>query len=125
MSNTTLVLNFIAAWEARDVETIMACFAEGALYHNIPMPKLTGHAQIRGFIGPFVGQMKEVAWEVLHVAENAAGTVLTERIDRFVMHNGTEICIEVMGTFELKDGKITAWRDYFDLKSFMDQKIYP
>jgi limonene-1,2-epoxide hydrolase len=24
-----------------------------------------------------------------------------------------------MGTFELRDGRIAAWRDYFDLQSFM------
>jgi limonene-1,2-epoxide hydrolase len=24
----------------------------------------------------------------------------------------------VMGTFEVSDGKITAWRDYFDLNQF-------
>jgi limonene-1,2-epoxide hydrolase len=26
-----------------------------------------------------------------------------------------------MGTFEVRDGKIAAWRDYFDMKQFMDQ----
>jgi limonene-1,2-epoxide hydrolase len=26
-----------------------------------------------------------------------------------------------MGTFEVQDGKIAAWRDYFDLKQFTDQ----
>jgi limonene-1,2-epoxide hydrolase len=27
----------------------------------------------------------------------------------------------VMGTFEVRDGKIAAWRDYFDMNQFMDQ----
>jgi limonene-1,2-epoxide hydrolase len=26
-----------------------------------------------------------------------------------------------MGTFELRDGKIAAWRDYFDLNQYMSQ----
>ena len=26
-----------------------------------------------------------------------------------------------MGTFELVDGKIAAWRDYFDLNQYMQQ----
>jgi limonene-1,2-epoxide hydrolase len=26
-----------------------------------------------------------------------------------------------MGTFEVDDGKITAWRDYFDMNQFMSQ----
>jgi len=27
----------------------------------------------------------------------------------------------VMGTFEVRDGKIAAWRDYFDLNTYMSQ----
>ena len=122
MSNTEIVSSFIASWEARDVDAIMSFFADGAIYHNMPLPKLTGHEQIRAFIAPFVGQADKVAWEVLNSAENAAGAVLTERVDRFVMKNGKEICIEVMGIFELVDGKIASWRDYFDLKTFRDQQ---
>ena len=26
-----------------------------------------------------------------------------------------------MGTFEIEDGKIKAWRDYFDLNTYMSQ----
>ena len=34
---------------------------------------------------------------------------------------GTTIELPVMGTFEVRDGKIAAWRDYFDLNQFMSQ----
>lgn len=123
MTNTEIVNNFISSWEARDVDAIMAFFSESAIYHNIPMPKLTGHQQILGFIAPFIANTEKVFWEVLHSAENAAGSVLTERLDHFVLKTGQQISIPVMGTFEVVDGKITAWRDYFDLKTFMDQKM--
>jgi limonene-1,2-epoxide hydrolase len=46
--------------------------------------------------------------------------VLTERTDVFVLPNVT-IELPVMGTFEVRDGKIAAWRDYFDLNQFMSQ----
>jgi limonene-1,2-epoxide hydrolase len=46
--------------------------------------------------------------------------VLTERVDVFVLPNG-KVELPVMGTFEVRDGKIAAWRDYFDMKQFMDQ----
>ena len=47
--------------------------------------------------------------------------MLTERIDRFVL-NGKSIALPVMGSFELTpDGKIKAWRDYFDMQQFMSQ----
>ena len=47
--------------------------------------------------------------------------VLTERIDSFFFPGNT-IALPVMGTFEVNDdGKITAWRDYFDMNQFMSQ----
>ena len=47
--------------------------------------------------------------------------MLTERIHRFTM-NGKRVEIPVMGTFEVTpDGKISAWRDYFDMQQFTSQ----
>ena len=40
-----------------------------------------------------------------------------ERVDRFLM-NGRWVELKVMGAFELRDGKISAWRDYFDMGQF-------
>ena len=40
--------------------------------------------------------------------------VLTERVDHLVNADGTERAIRLMGIFEVEDGHIIAWRDYFD-----------
>ena len=40
--------------------------------------------------------------------------VLTERVDTFTI-GGAVAPLPVMGTFEIRDGKICAWRDYFDM----------
>jgi len=51
--------------------------------------------------------------ETLHLAVRD-DVVLTERVDTFTM--GAKVAtLPVMGTFEVRDGKISAWRDYFDL----------
>jgi limonene-1,2-epoxide hydrolase len=51
----------------------------------------------------------------------AGHAVLTERVDRLQVQ-GKPVEIKVMGTFELNEaGKITAWRDYFDLGQLMSQ----
>jgi limonene-1,2-epoxide hydrolase len=60
-----------------------------------------------------------VEFEVLAIAADG-GTVLTERVDTFFLPD-REIALPVMGTFEVADGRITAWRDYFDLNQFMSQ----
>ena len=46
--------------------------------------------------------------------------MLTERLDRFEI-GGKWIELPVMGSFDLRDGKIENWRDYFDMKQFTDQ----
>jgi limonene-1,2-epoxide hydrolase len=60
------------------------------------------------------------SWDVVLRVDTIVGdqnAVLTERTEHFEHKAGTKPTFDlpVMGTFELKDGKITAWRDYFDL----------
>ncbi len=61
-----------------------------------------------------------VDWVVLSIAENG-NKVLTERIDKFDMPGGKRVELPVMGTFVITGGKISLWRDYFDLASFTSQ----
>ena len=118
MTNTDRVLSFIDAWNRMDWEAIGDAFAEDVVYHNIPMQKLEGKATAMAFITGM--QPEGVNWEVIAIAENG-DSVLTERVDNFVMAGGKELSLPVMGTFEIEDGKIKAWRDYFDLATFTSQ----
>ena len=43
--------------------------------------------------------------------------VFTERVDRFTM-GGRKIDLPVAGVFEIRNGKIAAWRDYFDMATW-------
>ena len=116
---TAVVLELIEGFNTRDLDRVIACFTEDADYHNIPMEKVTGVAAIRGVLEGFVGSSSAVQWDLLNIAEGD-GVVLTERVDKFEM-NGTWIALPVMGTFEISGGKISAWRDYFDLNDFQTQ----
>jgi limonene-1,2-epoxide hydrolase len=62
----------------------------------------------------------KVDWTVLHLVEGTNGVVLTERVDRFMI-KGKWVALPVMGTFEVVNGKIRAWRDYFDMNQFQSQ----
>lgn len=114
-----VVREFCTAWERRDPDELLGFLAEDAVYHNIPMDPARGHEAIRGVFDLFLPGSDEIAFEILHIASTGE-VVLTERVDRFVMGDRT-IDLPVMGTFEVRDGKITAWRDYFDLQQFMSQ----
>lgn len=118
-SDGDTVRAFVAAFNARDVDAVMAFFADDAIYHNMPGEPLQGKEAIRRAIESFVAPASEIAWEILHLSERD-GVVLTERVDRFVL-GGKKIALPVMGAFELEDGKITAWRDYFDMATWQRQ----
>jgi limonene-1,2-epoxide hydrolase len=118
--NAALVRDFIAAWGRADLDAIMAYFAEDCVYHNMPLDPVRGPEAIRGVIQGFAGMASEIDWITHHLAESDAGVVLTERTDRFHIA-GRWIELPVMGAFEIRDGKISAWRDYFDLAQFQRQ----
>lgn len=117
---TDTVLAMIEGWNNKDIDAILACFASDAIYHNMPMEPVHGTAAIRESLNGFLASASEVQWDVLHIAENASGVVLNERVDKFKIA-GQWLEVPVMGTFEVNNGVITAWRDYFDLAGFEKQ----
>jgi limonene-1,2-epoxide hydrolase len=120
-TNSEIVLEFCKLWAARDIDRIMDYFTEDALYVNIPIdPPNQGKEQIRATIDGFTAMASEIEFIVHHQAENADGRVLNERTDRFLMGDKW-VELRVMGVFELADGKISGWRDYFDMSQFASQ----
>lgn len=120
--NTDLIDRFVAAWKRLNVNEIMGFFSEDAVYTNIPIdPPNEGKEAIRKTIEGFVGMATAIEFVVHHTAENpAAGLVMNERTDRFRVGDRW-VEARVMGVFEIRDGKISAWRDYFDLAEFTSQ----
>ncbi len=111
-----IVKEFCAAWGRRDVEEILAFFTDDAVYHNIPMAPVEGHEAIRNVLLMFVPPSESIEFEILRMA-TSGDVVFTERIDHFSM-GGTVIALPVAGVFEIRDGLIAAWRDYFDMAMF-------
>ena len=87
-AHTDRVLEFIGAWNRRDLDGLLGFFAPDALYHNIPMEPLRGVEAIRKGLEGFVGMASEIDWEVVHIAESPDGVVLTERVDKFRVGDG-------------------------------------
>jgi limonene-1,2-epoxide hydrolase len=114
-----IVRRFCAVWSNVDPDKIAEFFTDDAVYHNIPMDPLTGRDTIKSFIAGFAGGAEQIDFRVRNIVASG-DVVLTERVDVFVMPSG-KVELPVMGTFEVRDGKIAAWRDYFDMKQFMDQ----
>jgi limonene-1,2-epoxide hydrolase len=117
--NQQLVEAFCDAWKQRDVDAILGYFAPNAVYHNIPVEPAVGLEAIRAVIEMFVPPADEIEFVVHHIG-GEGDVVFTERTDRFVI-NGKTVELPVAGVFEVRDGKIAAWRDYFDLQTWLNQ----
>lgn len=120
MTNSDLVRAFIDAFNRKDIDAVSAFFADDAVYHNMPVAPIVGRTAIRENIAGYTRPAAQIEWLLYAIAESANGSVLTERLDRFLMQ-GKWVELPVMGTFEFEGGKISAWRDYFDMNQFTSQ----
>jgi len=120
MNVEKIIRDFCNAVPRRSSAELTGFFAPDAIYHNIPVAPVQGREAIQATLAQFVDISSDAEFEILALAVSG-NKVLTERVDRFTI-NGKRIEIAVMGTFEVgADGKITAWRDYFDMQQFMAQ----
>jgi len=116
-----VVRRFCAAW-SDDVGAaeLAAFFTDDAVYHNIPLAPVTGRKAIANnfasFIRPGAPGIESLHLRLINIAANGP-VVMTERVDVFKLP-GKSFELQVMGTFEVRDGKINAWRDYFDMNQF-------
>lgn len=111
---------FVDAFNERDVDKVMTFFVdEDPVYHNMPGPPVKGTDAVRNLINMFVSSADSLDWEILHIAQTG-DTVLAERIDRFVI-KGKDVALPCLGAFDMKDGKIAEWRDYFDMATWTRQ----
>jgi limonene-1,2-epoxide hydrolase len=121
MSNSDVITDFCMVWAEKDLDKIMGFFTDDAVYHNIPIdPANVGKEQIRAVIESFTTAPESIEFTVHHQAETPDGIVMNERTDSFKIGD-TTIQLRVMGTFELSGGKISAWRDYFDMQQYLSQ----
>jgi len=118
MDADKVVRDFCDAWGRGDVESIMAAFTDDAVYHNIPMEPPVGKEAIRGFLDGFLGVVASSVHFEIRNQLVAGNLVMNERVDTLTMESG-EVPLPVCGVFELSDdGRIKAWRDYFDMVVF-------
>jgi limonene-1,2-epoxide hydrolase len=115
-----IVREFMDAWgdgsqREPDVEKIVSMLSEDIVWQLwIPGgPTLRGRDAIRADIDRQLGFATFMRCGPVHVASGDR-VVFTERTDQF-QSNGTTIDHHLVAVFEVDDdGKIAAWREYFD-----------
>jgi len=117
--NEKLVTDFCRAWSKLNTDEVLSYLTDDCFYHNIPMEPMVGKAAVRKFVEPFLKDAQSANFAIKHTT-SAGNVVMNERVDTFVM-GPKKIELPVAGVFEIRNGKIAAWRDYFDLASFQKQ----
>ena len=127
-SSGDIVSAFIRAYVRRDAAAAVELVTDDFVFEHVPMPESTvvrGKEQLRERVGGALAAAERVEWEILNQVDGG-DVVMNERLDVFHFPAGTfartRTSTRVVGVFELRDGKIAAWRDYYDLKTgWLDQ----
>ena len=111
VANTRTVEDFLNALQNADYETADAALDDNLVYENVGLPTIHGRARAMKLFRRLDGR---ASFEVkIHriAADGAAG--LTERSDALIF-GPLRLQFWVCGVFEVHNGRITLWRDYFD-----------
>ena len=119
MTSLEVVHAFMAAAEKRDYDAAMELLTDDIEYQNMPLPPVHGKAAVRETLEALLALCTDSEW-VVHRELAAGDLVMNERTDRFEM-GGKWVDLPVAGVFELRDGRIALWRDYFDLPTIMNE----
>jgi limonene-1,2-epoxide hydrolase len=109
----------IPAWSSGDATALARFFSEDAEYRNGPLPPVRGRDAIITSLAEMMSMGGEVDVDLVHMAVDGP-VVMTERVD-YVKFGEKTAGLRIAGVFEVHDGIITAWRDYFDATEFRSQ----
>lgn len=111
-ANVTAVENFLGALRDKDLDVAAALLDDGIVYENVGFSRLRG----AGRVMKVFTAMKHPAlgFDVrIHRSATDGHTVMNERTD-LLKFGPLQLTFWVCGVFEVRDGRIALWRDYFD-----------
>lgn len=119
MTPLETVRAFNAAMEVKDYDTALKYVSATCEYTNIPMSTVHGPEGIRSVLEPFFAPTLENRFEILREA-TAGPIVFLERLDHHRLATGW-VQLPVTGVYEVHDGRITVYRDYFDAATILSK----
>jgi limonene-1,2-epoxide hydrolase len=109
------VETFLYALQDEDFDTCDSAMADNIAWQNVGFPTIRGRDRIMKLFRRGQGRF---GFEVkIHRIAAEGDTVLTERTDALII-GPLRLQFWVCGVFEVHDGRITLWRDYFDFFDF-------
>ena len=115
-SNVEIIREFIEAWSRLDPDELARYFTEDGCYHNIPVGPVAGRENVRNMIAAFTKDWTATTLDIIQIV-GEGDVVIAERLDRTTAGEKS-VDLPCNGTFEMENGKIKMWRDYFDMATF-------
>jgi limonene-1,2-epoxide hydrolase len=111
--NEGLVTQFCLDWAKRDVNLLADYLADDIQYQMFEgRPDIVGKEEFIKTLGGFLGNLKEVEWEILRTY-SIGELVINDRIDHFIGEDESKsMHFAIAGYFLVRDGKIKIWKDY-------------
>jgi steroid delta-isomerase-like uncharacterized protein len=114
-----VVRRFEAAFNAQDVDALVALFTEDATYTDTFFGAHTGHEKLREMFERMFREGRDYAWRMETVVEDARhaaaewsfGYVVTEAVPRSA---GRKVSFRGMSLFLLDGSRIADYREHFD-----------
>ncbi|MBU8832284.1 limonene-1,2-epoxide hydrolase family protein [Mycolicibacterium goodii] len=105
------VETFLNALQERDYDTAEHALAQNLVYQNVGLPTIYGRHRAMKLFRSMEGR---AGFEVkIHRSAADGAAVLNERTDALTF-GPLRLQFWVCGVFEVHNGRITLWRDYFD-----------
>lgn len=104
-----------AVMRDEDLHVVGALLAEDAVYENVGFSTLRGGHRITSTFRKLASRVPILKFDVeIHRIATSGTSVLTERTDSVII-GSFRANFWVFGVFNVCDGRITLWRDYFDV----------
>jgi limonene-1,2-epoxide hydrolase len=115
VDNAHVVEILLSSLQAADADGAGAVLDDNLVYQNVGFPTIHGRARAMKLFRAMEGR---AGFEVKthRIAVNGS-SVLTERTD-VLQFGPLRLQFWVCGVFEVHNGRITLWRDYFDMWNF-------
>jgi limonene-1,2-epoxide hydrolase len=114
MSAKQVVQDFCDLMAKRDAEALRPYLAGTAVYQNTGMPAVSGVDDVvSNLAGQFAMFPDSYEYRTINIVADG-DVVMNERLDVVKGPDGTVHALPVMGTFVVRNGKITRWTDYWD-----------
>jgi limonene-1,2-epoxide hydrolase len=111
VENAHTVERFLYALQDSDLDAAGPLLAEDLVYQNVGLPTIHGRKRAMKLFSS-LGSSSTFEVKIHRIAADGAA-VLTERTDALIF-GPLRLQFWVCGVFEVHDGEITLWRDYFD-----------